>query len=148
MKKLIERRKIAKKHTEPKLIKRLRIFLIIIAIIVCVVIYRIFQGDISTFLAVAGLLAGTLIGLIAGKMFKMLWHPETKKVISKLDKYGAIFLILYIGIELGRKWFFGHWLQGAELNTFGLIFLAGLLLGRLLAMINGIKTVLIKENKL
>lgn len=148
MEKLNQRRKIAREHIEKNLLKRLIIFFIIIAIILGIVIYKIFLGDISTSLASIGLLLGTLVGLVAGKMFKMFWHPETEKVISRLDKWGSIYLLFYIGVEVSRRWFFGHWLQGAELNAFGLIFLAGLLLGRLLAMLRGIKNVLIEEKKL
>jgi hypothetical protein len=148
MKNLSERKLIAKKHIEPKLNKLLKIFFVLMATIICVVIFKIFQRDIGLFLAIKGLAAGTIVGFGIGKMFKMLWHPENEKVISRLDKYGIISILLYISIEIGRKWFFSHWLQGEELNAFGLIFLSGLFLGRLLSMIRGIKTVLIEERKI
>ncbi len=146
--KLKDGREIAKQHVASMLLTRLRIFLAIITIMIIIVIYKIFLGEISSSLASIGLLISTIIGLIAGRMFKMLWHPETQKVISRLDRIGVIFLLLYIAIEIGRKWLFGYWLHGAELNAFGLTFLAGLLLGRFLTMINNIKKVLIEENKI
>ena len=148
MDKLNNRKKIAKKHIQAKLIKRLKIFIIIILIIIGIIIYKIILGDISIWLASKGLLFGTSIGLIAGRMFKMFWHPETEKVISRIDEIGVIFLLLYITVEIGKKWFFGHWLQGVTLNAFSLIFLAGLLLGRVLTMIKGIKNILIKQKKI
>lgn len=146
--KLIDGRKIAKQHVASILLTRLKIFFAIIAIIISIVIHRILLGAISPFLASVGLLTSTIIGLIAGRMFKILWHPETQKVISRLDRIGVIFLLLYIAIEIGRKWLFGYWLHGAELNAFGLTFLAGLLLGRFLTMIKNIMKILTEENKI
>ena len=146
--KLKQKRKIAKQHIAPKLLKRLKIFAVIITVIISIVIYKLFLGELGLPLAGIGLFIGTTIGLIAGRMFKIHWDTETEKVVSKLDKIGVIFLILYIAIEIGRKWLFGYWLHGSELNAFGLIFLAGLLLGRLLAMLKNIRKVLIQEEKI
>ena len=146
--KMKNRQKFAKEHVAPKLLKRLRIFVIIITIIVGIAMYDVFLGQVSILLAILGLSAGTAIGLVAGRMFKIFLHTETQKVVSRLDKIGVIFLVLYIAVEIGRKWLFGYWLHGAELNAFGLTFLAGLLLGRLLSMRKSIKRVLIEENKM
>lgn len=81
-------------------------------------------------------------------MVKISWHPEAEQVVSRLDRIGGIILMLYIAVEVGRKWLFGHWLQGAELNAFGLIFLGGLLLGRLASMRRQVRRVLAAEAKL
>jgi len=141
-----KRRALARKYIEVKLLRRLRIFALIIAIIVGIVLFKIFLGEISIGLIVLGLIAGTIIGLIAGRMFKVTWHQETQKVISRLDAIGIIFLVLYIALEIGRKWIFGYWLQGSELTAFGLIFLAGLLLGRFLIMVKNIRKILMDKN--
>ncbi len=141
-------RKIAKQHIESKLLMRLRIFMIIMSVIIGIVAYNIFLNQISAILAFAGLALGIVIGLMAGRMFKMSWHIETEKVVSRMDKIGFIFLAMYIAVEIGRKWFFGHWLEGAQLNAFGLAFLSGLLLGRFLSMIQSINKILIEEKKL
>ena len=103
---------------------------------------------ISILMSLEGLLAGTLIGIVAGRMFKISWDDEAQKVVSRLDKIGVFFLIMYISIEIGRKWLFGYWIHGSALNAFGLIFLAGLMLGRLLTTLKNIKKVLIAEEKL
>ncbi len=143
-----ERRAVGKKHINSKLLRRLKIFAVIIVIIMVIAGYKIFLGKISFELSIISLAIGTVIGFIGGRMFKIFWHPETQEVVSRLDKIGFIFLVLYIGVEVGKKWIFGHWLQGDELNSFGLIFLEGLLLGRLLSMKNNIRKVLIEQNKI
>lgn len=130
------------KHIHRKLIYRLRVFALILAIIIGIVAYKIVVGEISLSLAALGFLLGTSIGLIFGRMNKIVWHPETEKIITSLDKTAFILLIIYFVIEIGRKWFFSHWLHGEKLNAFVLIFAAGLFLGRLLAMIKSIKRIL------
>ncbi|QQS59625.1 hypothetical protein IPN35_01960 [Candidatus Peregrinibacteria bacterium] len=144
-KKLKQRRAFAKQHVEQKLLKRLRIFAIIIAIVIGIVVYKILFDEISIRLAIIGLTFGTILGLITGRMFKITWDQEAQKVISRLDKIGVIFLMFYVVIEIGRKWIFGSWLHGKELSAFSLIFLAGLLLGRLLTMMKNIKKALMAK---
>jgi hypothetical protein len=68
--------------------------------------------------------------------------------MSQLDKTGAIFLVVYIGVEVGRNWLFGHWLSGVELSAFGIVFLGGLLLGRFLSMVSAIRKILVEKEKL
>ncbi len=133
---------------EKRLSVRLRVFLVIALVLSSIVIFDIFEGQIGALLACGGFAFGVVIGILAGRMFIIFWHPETQKVISRLDKVGIVILALYVTLEIGRKWFFGHWLHGAELNAFGLAILTGLLLGRLLSMTMQIKKILVAENKI
>jgi hypothetical protein len=59
-----------------------------------------------------------------------------------------VFLVFYIGVEVGKNWFFGHWFSGLELSALGIVFLGGLLLGRLLSMTSTIRKILIQEKKI
>ena len=152
MKKIInkvkENRDIADRHFDKKLRRRLRIFYAMIAVFIIITIYKLLIHDITLLLTITALTIGTIAGFIFGRMFKISWHNETEKVISRLDKIGLIFLVLYITADLGRKWFFGHWLQGAQLNAFALIFVGGLIFGRLISIRKNIKRVLTEENKI
>lgn len=133
---------------ENRLSRRLLVFSIIMFVLSIIDVYNIFEGRISPLLAGGGFALGVTIGLLAGRMFIIFWHPETEKVVSRLDKVGIVILAFYIILEVGRKWVFGHWLHGAELNAFGLAILTGLLLGRLLSMAIKIKKILVAENKI
>jgi len=137
-----------KTNIDKKLITRQRIFLVIVSIVIIISIVNIAKGKIEPLLAVAGFLLASIIGILLSRMFKIFWHSEEEKVVSKLDTLGTILLIIYIAIEIGRKWIFEHWLTGAELNAFGLIILGGLLLGRFLGTGRKIKNLLITNNKL
>jgi len=142
------KRKIAKQHVGQRLGTRLRIFSIIITVIVGIGAYNVLSNQISASLAVGGLVLGIPLGFVVGRMYKIFWHTDTQKVVSTMDKLGIFFLAAYIIIDLSRKWFFSHWLQGAQLNAFTLVFLAGLMLGRLLTIIRNIKKVLREEDKI
>ena len=135
----------AKNYIHRKLIFRLRIFALIFVVICSIVVYKIFAGEISLYIAILGLLIGTGFGLIFGRINKINWHPETEKIITRIDKTAIILLIIYLIIEIGRKWIFSHWFHGATLNAFVLIFLAGLFLGRLLTMVKNIRKILKKK---
>lgn len=143
-----KKKKIAEAHIDPKLLRRLIIFSVIITIIFAIAGYRYYRWDITLLHLTIGLVIGTTIGYIAGRMFRIFWHEELERVMSQLDKTGAIFLVVYIGVEVGRNWLFGHWLSGVELSAFGIVFLGGLLLGRFLSMVSAIRKILVEKEKL
>lgn len=138
----------AEQHVEPGLVRNLKIFAAIISIMMMTVLYKILLFQIGAVLATVGLFAGVGVGFVAGRMFKISWHAKMKKVVASMDMLGVVIFILYIALEISRKWFFGHWLQGATLNAFALSFLSGLLLGRFLSVVNNIQKVLIEEKKI
>jgi hypothetical protein len=140
--------KIAQKYVNMKIIGRLIIFGLIITTIFGLVAHKVYMGDLPLSLAVLGLFLGVVLGWILGRILKIFWNPTTQKVVARVDKTGIFFLILYFSVELGREWIFSHWLKGVELSTFVLIFLGGLLLGRLLILMKQIRDVLEKENKI
>jgi len=139
---------IVKDNVEKKLIIRQLIFIVIIAVLVFLDARNIITGRIDLILAVSGFLLATTVGLALSRMFKIFWHEEKNKVISKLDTTGAILLVIYISFEINRAWIFQHWLTGDLVNVFGLVVLSGLLLGRFLGTVVKIKNVLIENDKL
>lgn len=151
MKQIIEsfnhKKKIAQKHVERRLLRRLVFFIVMACVMIAVVVFQIWLQHISVWLALFGAGLGLILGIVVGRMFKMFWHIETEKIVARLDKAGITLLVIYVGIELSRKWFFGHWLHGAQLNAFALAFLVGVLIGRLLSMIGTIQGILIEEKK-
>ncbi len=134
-----------KDNVDKKLLIRQGIFVVIITILIVISVMNIVNGKIAILLASSGFFLATALGLVMSRMFKIFWHEEKEKVVSQLDALGTVFLIVYILLEVGRKWIFQHWLSGAELNAFGLILLAGLLLGRFVGTGIQIKQVL-EEN--
>jgi hypothetical protein len=137
--------KIYRKNVDLRLIIRQRIFFIIVTVFIMISITNIVLGKINYILAISGFALAVVIGLFLSRMFKIFWHDEKEKVVAQLDTVGTILLILYIITEIFRKWIFEHWLSGAELNSFILIVLTGILLGRFLGTGFRIRTTLAEE---
>ncbi len=140
--------KVAKKHIDTRLLWRLRIFRVVSGLLLAFAIYDIYIKKISILYSLIGLSLGILFGIVAGRSFNIFWHPETKKVVAELDLFGMIVFVLYIFIEIKRKWIFGHWVEGVVLTAFCLIFATGAFLGRYLSIKNKICLVLEENNKI
>lgn len=136
-----------KEKVDIGLISRQRIFFVIITIFIIIDIVNVINGKISILLAISGFLLTTILGLILSRIFKIHWHTEKQKVVSRLDILGVIFLVFYMIIEIGRKWFLGHWLSGASLSSFVLIIPTGLILGRFLGTSMKINKILLENEK-
>lgn len=139
-------KEIAGKYIERKLIVRLVIFAIVSVVLLGVVISDVISGKLNVFYGSGGLLLGLGIGFLAGRMFNIFWHPESEKVVSRLDAMGIIILALYILMEVKRKWIFGHWMDGPVLVAFSFAVLTGLIFGRFLSMILKIRKILLEKN--
>jgi hypothetical protein len=131
-----------KEKVDKKLIIRQRIFFILILILLSISTVNTVQGKVTILLAVSGFLLATAVGVLLSRMFKVFWHEEKGKVVSRLDTLGILLLIIYIAIEATRNWIFSHWLSGPTLTSFGLIILTGLLLGRFLGTLISVHKIL------
>lgn len=131
-----------RENVSTRLIIRLGIFLVIVSILMVFSILNILEGKISVILAGSGFAIALAIGLAMSRTFKIFWHEEQEKVVSRLDKLGAVLLVGYLSAEVGRKYIFQYWLSGAKLNAFGLVVLTGLILGRFLGTAIQIRNVL------
>ncbi|MES2623567.1 MAG: hypothetical protein V4576_04155 [Patescibacteria group bacterium] len=132
-------------QVDTKLIIRQRIFMIIICVLMAINIGNVVHKNIGVTLATEGFLISTIVGLFLSRMFKIFWHEEKAKVVSRLDTVGVIMLIGYIIFEVSRNQILGHFLSGNKLAAFSLIVLTGLLLGRFLGTLIRIKEILASE---
>jgi hypothetical protein len=139
------RRELLKKHTDPKLRFRLYLFFTLALVMLGILAYEIIQTTLSLTLAFIGFAIGLFVGFAAGRMFDIKWHEETSRVVSRMDKLGAIVLIAYITFAILRSWIFGHWLQGTALMAFTFSILAGVMSGRLISMQQSIKKILLNQ---
>ncbi len=129
-------------HVESRLIKRLRIYIIIVLIMLSVIAFEVVTGAFSVILALIGIISGLLIGTIISRIYKLSWDEETHNVIGRVDKIGSLILVLYFIFIFTRAYYIGYWIQGAPLFAFILSLTAGTLLGRVLSTRRGIIKVL------
>jgi hypothetical protein len=107
------------------------LFFVIIVVLGLLVVYDILTQSIGVLLALGGILVGIIAGLIAGRMFDIKWHETDDKIVSRMDKVGALVLIAYLLFAFFRNSIFSLWVSGNELGVFGFCVVMGVMIGRL-----------------
>ncbi len=120
------------KHIDKKLRLRLRIYFFISAVLLIILISNVIRGELRLDLGIIALLIGILIGMVTSRMYHISWDKNAKKVISRLDIYGIIILILYVFLEIFRERIVGFVTHDFEVGTIGFAILAGIMFGRVL----------------
>ncbi len=129
-------------YLDKRLIRRLRIYTVVMVVMLVVIIIEVLQGAFSIAWAVGGILIGLGIGTLVSRMYSLSWDEDTSQVISRIDWIGAIILVCYLTFVFTRTYYLSYWVQGTPL--LGLIFslTAGTMLGRVLSTEHGIKRIL------
>ena len=139
---------IAKKHIH----KRLRIQLIIFAMVAIVmfgiVVFDIFTNALSFSLAFLGIIIGLILGFIVGRMYIIKWHEETEKVIVSMDRTSVFIIILYIAFRVFEKSLLSPYINPTMIGAFTFAILAGIMFGRFLSMRIKTKKVLKEQKKI
>ena len=130
-------------NVDPKLRRRVRLYLGIAVVLILVVLFRSWQE--ASWYSPLALLAGLAAGFIFSRMFKIDWDHEAKRVVSRLDTYGGIILAAYIAFEIAGHFFFDAYFSGASVLTMILALAAGAILGRGIGMIRTMVQIL-REN--
>ena len=66
-------------------------------------IYDVALGNLQLIYALAALAGGIALGLLVGRAMNVVWHEETNKAITKMDKFGIIILLCYIVFHISQK---------------------------------------------
>ncbi|MBI5458110.1 hypothetical protein [Methanobacterium sp.] len=129
-------------YLDKRLIRRLRIYTLVMVIMLVVIIFEVLQGAFSIAWAVGGILIGLGIGTLVSRMYRLSWDEDTSQVISRIDWIGAIILVCYLTFVFTRTHYLSYWVHGTPL--LGLVFslTAGTMLGRVLSTEHGIKRIL------
>ncbi len=129
-------------YLDKRLIRRLRIYTIVMLVMLLVIIFEVLRGAFTIAWAGGGILIGLGIGTLVSRMYSLNWDEDTSQVISRIDWIGAVILVFYLTFVFTRTYYLSYWIQGAPLM--GLIFslTAGTMLGRVLSTEHGIKKIL------
>lgn len=122
-----------KNHIDKKIIIRLRILLFLL-LAMTIFLFHELNKEIS-YLPIA--LMGIFVGYILGRLFfirsrKFVWNETSLKLITTIDWYGFIVLIIYLLFFFGKNWFFGHWFHDLKLVVITLSLSIGIKIGRIL----------------
>ena len=127
-----QNRKQLSHHLDKRLRFRLRIYFLIAIIMICVALFDIITVKIGIVLSLLGIAAGIGVGMISSRMYRISWSHDANKVISQLDLFGVIILIIYILFELKQKMLVSLFVQGPELRAASFAVLSGTMIGRVL----------------
>lgn len=83
-------------YLDPRLIRRLRIYIIVMLIMLVVIAFEVLESTFSIPLAIGGILIGLGVGTIVSRMYRLSWDEETSNVIGRIDWIGAVILVFYL----------------------------------------------------
>ena len=133
-------------YIDDRLIKRLRIYMIIMGIMLVVIIFEILMGSFSIAWALGGIMVGLGVGVLISRMYHLSWDEETNDVIGRIDWIGAIILIFYLIFVFSRTYYLSYWVQGTPLLALVFSITSGTMLGRVMTTEHGIKKILTAMN--
>lgn len=117
---------------DEKIIKRLKGYRGIALIFLVIVTIEVISGFFNPFIALLGILAGVVLGILSNRIFHLHWDEESEQVISNVDRLGVVILILYFIVAIYRRFFLEGYFEGAPLLLLTLSIIAGTMIGRLL----------------
>lgn len=127
---------------DPKLIKRLRIYLVVLFAILAVITFEVLTGQFSIQWALVGIVIGFMIGIIVSRMYNISWDEETNTVVGEIDRIGVVILVGYLIWEITKSNFLGYWFEGNILFAIILGITAGSMLARILSNKRNIEQIL------
>lgn len=129
-------------YIDTHIIKRLRIYMIVLLVMLIIIVFEIFQGTFSIPLVIVGILTGMMLGIIVSRMYRLSWDEENNNVIDSMDWIGAVILVFYLIFIFTRASLLENWVQGAPLMAIILSLTAGTMLTRVLITRRGVAKIL------
>ena len=136
----------ARKHIDKKLRNRLRVYFVISIVLLGVVIYEVISGLVPLTFALLGVIAGILLGIVTARMFHLSWNQDAKKIVSRLDMFGGVILVLYIIFAIFRGKIIGHFIHGSAVGGVSISIVTGIMIGRVLGTRGRIIQILKEQN--
>jgi hypothetical protein len=142
-----DKRKKAIKYIDKKLRNRLRIYFVISIILIVVVVYEITSRLVPFTFALLGVGVGILLGIVTARMFHLSWNHDAKKIVSRLDIFGGVILMLYIIFAIFRSQIISYFIHGSAVGGVSISIVMGIMIGRVLGTRGKIIKIL-KEQKI
>jgi hypothetical protein len=134
------------KHIDTKLRNRLRLYAVLTVGLVGIVIFEILAGFLPLLLAVIGLGIGTIFGLVSSRMYHLSWDHDARKVVSRMDVFGIIILVVYFLSAMLRRMVIGYFVHGPAVWGVTFAIATGIMFGRVFGMRGRIIQVLKEQN--
>lgn len=136
--------KTAKKYLDKNLRFQFKVLFVISIIIFCIMSYNVLVHKISLQATVLAEIIGALVGYVAARLIKVMWHPSRNTIVAQIDFIGLIAIAGYIVFEMYNKYLFDYWLKGETLAAFTLAIVFGMMIGRVIGLAESIYELLRK----
>ena len=133
-------------HVHRNLRIRLGAYLTVSILVGGFVIYNAFMTPISGVFPFVGVLIGLGLGFLASRIHKISWDEVAAKVISRIDTFGGIVLVLYILFEVFRSKIVGRFVDASSVTITSFSILAGIMYGRVLGIRGNIQKILVERD--
>jgi hypothetical protein len=130
------------KHLHRRILTQLVIIATVALILFVMVGFDALSGAIGFLPVTIAAAIGIAVGYLAGRMFLVIWHEDTKKIIMRMDKTSFILIGLYIAFRIFSTQLLGGYFNGAALSAISFAALDGILVGRLLSLWRNIARIL------
>ncbi|CAN5754268.1 hypothetical protein BH11PAT2_BH11PAT2_01980 [soil metagenome] len=88
----------------PNLRRRIRMFLIIGAIMLVILALNVVRGQVGVLVSIISLVIGAIVGFISSRIFHLSWDTNAEVVVGSIDRVGFVVLGFYILFELARTY--------------------------------------------
>lgn len=119
-------------YVDSHIIKRLRIYMIVLLIMLIIIVLEVLMGSFPILLVIGGIIAGMFIGILVSRTYRLSWDEDNHNVIDRMDRVGAVILILYWIFIFTRTSILQYWVHGASLMAIILSLTAGTMLASFL----------------
>lgn len=134
------------KYIDSHLIKRLRIYMIVLLIMLIIIVFEVLMGSFPILLVIGGIIAGLFIGILISRTYRLSWDEDSNNVIDRMDRIGAVIFLFYWIFIFTRTSILQHWVHGASLMAIILSLTAGTMLASFLVTRKVIGIILKKWN--
>ena len=117
-------------HVERRLRNRLIMYAIISIVMVGLFIYHVVTDHVSLLYPLIALALGFFAGWAISRSRSVSWDAGAQKVVSRIDMYGFIILILYILSVSLREQIIAYFVNGSAILATTFAFAAGIMFGR------------------
>lgn len=122
----------------------LRLLLIIALVMFVVVIVHVIMYRLTVWPIAGGLIVGAIVGVLLGRINRVSWDESSGSVVTQMDLFGAVLLVLYLVFAFSRGRVVGTWIDDAHtVSAVALALGAGSISGHVLHLLRGIRNTLV-----
>ena len=132
-------------NVDRRLRNRLILYILISIVMVGLFIYHVVTDHVSLWYPLIALALGFFAGWVISRSRSVSWDANARKVISHIDVYGMIILIIYIVSVAFREQIIAYFVNGSAILATTFAFAAGIMFGRVWG-IHGRVSEVIAEN--